>query len=584
MIRPSTGFFYPLLCIVLFGYIVVRAIYVPLVHDEVATYVHYVHVQEFIPGSSMVDANNHLLNSGLSILFDQLLDTSPFSLRLANILSFVVLAFYTFKLSSGFKRGHLQWAFILSILGSHYLLEFYSLSRGYGLSIAFMFGLIYHLKAYLKSFRKMDGALLSLFLLLMLASSLSLLFVGISALGILGFSMLLNSRLKEVLLLLMIPGVIVGAGIRHSIWLNSFGAFYYGDGGGFWENTVQTLSLYLSGDSQLMPYVFMLLFLFSLWTLVIQKHKLSALIEADWIHHALLLGSLIGIFLAHLLLDANYPEDRVGLYLYPLLIGAFIHSLDFCSTERPKLIYPAFILLIFPLHFLFNMNLSHVDHWRMERVPDSFYEIMISYEEATGIPPTLSGYRTTELSYFMAAHLADREVPLLVHSGFPSHISDFLLTRYAEDNLTFKGYELMDSDEPSGNKLWKRRQPMSRVLIEQEKVIEREVRENQLLFSAEVNSDEDLALYFDISYNTETVPQKVDLVLSRIHAHGEQVDQITLPMDWRQDEEGISTRGTLFSHGRMEGTDSFTFRLENSSRAFIKDLEFSVQLFRLEDD
>jgi hypothetical protein len=51
-------------------YLWLRAFYVPLIYDEIATFYGYVHVGKFIPFYAHWDANNHIINSLLSsILF-----------------------------------------------------------------------------------------------------------------------------------------------------------------------------------------------------------------------------------------------------------------------------------------------------------------------------------------------------------------------------------------------------------------------------------------------------------------------------------------------------------------------------------
>lgn len=59
---------YFILFILLWAYLWLRAIYVPLVHDEIATFYHYIQTGRFLPYLSHWDANNHFLNSALTWL------------------------------------------------------------------------------------------------------------------------------------------------------------------------------------------------------------------------------------------------------------------------------------------------------------------------------------------------------------------------------------------------------------------------------------------------------------------------------------------------------------------------------------
>ena len=71
------------LCI--FIYLIIRSIYVPLIHDEAATFFHYIQSSSFIPFHSLNDANNHFLNSLLTYISYTLFGDSEFALRLPNL-------------------------------------------------------------------------------------------------------------------------------------------------------------------------------------------------------------------------------------------------------------------------------------------------------------------------------------------------------------------------------------------------------------------------------------------------------------------------------------------------------------------
>ncbi len=63
----------------------IRCATVPFNHDETATFFYYIQSGDFLPFLSHVDANNHILNSGLGWVCYKLFGDSPFSLRLPNL-------------------------------------------------------------------------------------------------------------------------------------------------------------------------------------------------------------------------------------------------------------------------------------------------------------------------------------------------------------------------------------------------------------------------------------------------------------------------------------------------------------------
>jgi hypothetical protein len=55
--------------LLLFAFIIARAICVPMIGDELGTFYWYIQQGEFLPYKAHWDANNHLVNSALGIVF-----------------------------------------------------------------------------------------------------------------------------------------------------------------------------------------------------------------------------------------------------------------------------------------------------------------------------------------------------------------------------------------------------------------------------------------------------------------------------------------------------------------------------------
>src|SRR5690606_2142084 len=83
-------------------------------------------------------ANNHVLNSLLIKLSVGLFGHHVWSLRLPNVLSFLVYGYSVFFLSRRLSPSPISQFFITAILcGMPYVFDFFSLARGYGLAMAF---------------------------------------------------------------------------------------------------------------------------------------------------------------------------------------------------------------------------------------------------------------------------------------------------------------------------------------------------------------------------------------------------------------------------------------------------------------
>ena len=165
---------YLLLVLVIWLYLGVRCALVPVVHDEAATFLHYLQLDQYIPYFSLWDANNHILNSALAHLSINIFGNHFFWLRLPNLLSFGLFAYYLFRLAKNFEHRWSRWFTVLAMLTASFLIEFFGLARGYGMSMAFLIGAIYHAAAYLRHGQLRDQGWVWLFMFFALLANMSL--------------------------------------------------------------------------------------------------------------------------------------------------------------------------------------------------------------------------------------------------------------------------------------------------------------------------------------------------------------------------------------------------------------------------
>lgn len=127
-------------CITLSSY---KAYHASITHDEALTFLIYA-------GSPVMDiinyeypsANNHLFNTLLVKFFSSFLGSDEWVLRLPNLLAHFLYLLFTLLIVKQ-TRILYRIPFFILLNFNPYLLEFFSLSRGYGLSIGFMMGAIY---------------------------------------------------------------------------------------------------------------------------------------------------------------------------------------------------------------------------------------------------------------------------------------------------------------------------------------------------------------------------------------------------------------------------------------------------------
>ena len=149
--------------LLIFSYTLIRATLLSFTWDEAFSYLQFVRNGVVIPEKyEMMSANNHLLNTWLNIHLVKIFGLSEFVLRLPSLFAHILFLFFSYKLIKNFENKWLAIASFLIINLNPYLLDFFSLSRGYGLSIGLTMTSIYYLYAFhIKEF-KTKYAVLSL--------------------------------------------------------------------------------------------------------------------------------------------------------------------------------------------------------------------------------------------------------------------------------------------------------------------------------------------------------------------------------------------------------------------------------------
>lgn len=169
--RDPMAIFHGLSLLVLWILIWKHAFDMDITHDEAYSF-HLIKTNYYraMAGS----ANTHWLNSFFMKLFDVLFGDSPVYLRIHSILAFPFFAHAIFHLSSTIKSKPLQLLLYCIIVFNPYLLDFFSLARGYGLALTFQAWTLFLLiKACNKSFEFRVWLTIVILTALTVASNLS---------------------------------------------------------------------------------------------------------------------------------------------------------------------------------------------------------------------------------------------------------------------------------------------------------------------------------------------------------------------------------------------------------------------------
>ena len=144
------------LCLFFLTFATLRAARVPLTYDEAASYIRY--IDSSVPSVfdtgplSVFDfevATNHFLNTLFTKACSLVAGNSEFVLRLPNLFGYALfMAFSLLILQRAVRPAFATGGFLLLNLNP-YVLDFFTLSRGYGLSLGFLMGGMFYVFRFL---------------------------------------------------------------------------------------------------------------------------------------------------------------------------------------------------------------------------------------------------------------------------------------------------------------------------------------------------------------------------------------------------------------------------------------------------
>jgi hypothetical protein len=433
--------------IALIVYAALRAWFVPLVFDEAFTFSQYVVTGGFQPFHSFLDANNHLINSALTHVSFLLLGDHPFALRVPNLLALVMSLWFLVRTREMFSDQWLWLAFFIGVSTIHYLFDFFSLSRGYGLSLAFLTAATYYSWRFGQTLRLVHFGLTLTMASLSLWSNLALMVPVLALGGITGLMLLakgepsLRYRSAGSLLGLVLFGLPVAYAVLWSLELKSHGRLYLGEGVTAWDAIGAGLAhtmLRLSWSEYVVAGAL------ALYLIIVSL----AVIHRSWAWKATLSTSVFlltvtGVFILHHLMDVNFPIRRAAMHIPFLMLMSLFTLLD-GLPRYVRMLSGGFVSLFIAIHFVSHINLNHTLDWRYECVPKTFVERIAHYPDSTGRKPIVSC--NSFMNYLIGLQRDD--VTSSFYSdrlqSFPSIRADLLI---ATENMKWSGLDHFDTLE-----------------------------------------------------------------------------------------------------------------------------------------
>jgi len=561
--KEETIYFF--LSSILFIYLLIRAIDVPFTHDEAATFFRFVQTHSLEPEFSREALNNHFLNTILTYLSYLVFGSSKIALRLPNVLMSLVYLVFVYKLASFLVSSVFRWGFIIVLLFTHFFVEFFAVSRGYGMSMAFFIATFYYLIKAISTKRIINHVYVALFSLLMVAANINMVIPSIAVLFMQVFSIFFHRKEIPSGKIWMIPLFLIisiGTIITAFLYLNKLkelDAFYLvAENNGFIDSTIVTLLSMLTGTTSKFALVlFFLLTASVVITAICQlfKFKLNFLISVNSAFIFVLVMSLTGIFLVVTLFDVNFPEDRVAMYLFPLAVGSLFFVFDSVKGRGYRYLYLILIpLLFFPIHFISSINVSYVNGYNTEALPDRFYQTISAEHDISSKLPTIGGSNMRQFAWAYINYSHGGNENSVDWAGYPDTVSLFQILETERYPYSLIAYDSLDHEPYSGLTLFKRKQEVTKVKVKD--VIFQEpqnIAGNEYfnLLEIDVDSMANKGYYFEFSMSivTSNVPTTGWIVLQVVNNEQSTIVYKYVPLNWLKfglDDISIDFRQSFF--------------------------------------
>lgn len=354
-----------------FMYVLYRAINIGVTYDEVWTLKGFVTLNFIsILNYSPCDANNHIMNTILIKLLFLAGNHNLFIARLPNVLAFIIYIYFSYKIAYRFLSSFIGICLFLLLLLNPFVLDFFSLARGYGLSLGFLMASIYYFIAFFSA-KSPKGLLLSfIFGALAVLSNFTLLnyFLAILVVANLA-SLLFNTQFKfkqslKFSSFVVIPLILIlYEPVRK---LSGNGSLYYGGNTGFYSDTLISLAkytCYTPNSSFIIASGLNAFILILAISVLLSLYYNRQILNTRNLLLSIIVFCISSVVMQHYLLGTLYLIDRTALFFYPLFILGSGFALDTYSEKWFSKVIATILVCSFSINFFLHANVYKTATW-----------------------------------------------------------------------------------------------------------------------------------------------------------------------------------------------------------------------------
>ncbi len=371
---------------IIFLTILYKGLNVPITHDEVSTIFMAKNesIWNIITYKNPIP-NNHILNTLLTKLSLFLFGMNHFSVRLPNLIAFIVYGTAIYQL---LKKviGLQSWFYVpasLFFISNLYLLDFFGLSRGYALSISLcVLSILYIISAFQEmSSIKNNWAIF--FAILSAYSNFTLIYYLVILLLLSTFflyNQYIIGKLKVKYILHFIAFILLFLVLAVIPIQNmtSTGQFQFWSNNGFVDETVQPLIVHSLYDSKVLFFQFSNFFLILIYIVITfaiawsirfllgAKKKIEVFNSPFFIASFILIGIITVNILHVYLTDVPNLKNRTALFYFPLFILVFISAINSIKLQLKqwlKITLSTILSILCILQITLNFKPDSVREW-----------------------------------------------------------------------------------------------------------------------------------------------------------------------------------------------------------------------------
>jgi hypothetical protein len=449
---PGTGTRWTIVLIatLLLVYTTIRAATVSFTYDEAYTFMNHVRKGLFFQDTfDPMGANHHLLNVWSMWGSWKLFGDSELALRLPNLIAHVLYLYGGARIALRASSAILSIGVFLVLNLHPYLLDFFSLARGYGLSCGFLMVALWCAFRALVADGRRSHALWGI-LFAGFATMAHSILVNVQ-LGMTTFFVarwLMEDRQQRTqgslltvggaLLIVLLSLMVL---LPNAVGLYKGGSLYFGTDS-LWSGMMESLATkflyhypYGSGPLSILGRLLAAIGTWVLITLLMVRRRND---RATAVAFALmvLFMTLLSLWVQHVLLGLPWPRSRTALFLVPLL--AFLLVTALLAWQRTRAV-PTIVVLLFCVPLIAHMgrcwNRTHVVEWK----PSGELRTMLEIIAQDHLPLTTSRPLVTmstgeECSGSLDYYIHSRDWPWLMNTVrfqpelFPN--SDYYIVEY----------------------------------------------------------------------------------------------------------------------------------------------------------